>query len=170
MVHLDDTVQKWFLECGWTCQHSAKVPDTIPVLHPAHEILRTFGGIKLLENDCDDDDPYEKFEFRLIPDPDSAIQAWSRRLRSQLVGIANEDGCHAELYVDGTGRCFSNSLVHGAFAFAGDSLGDTLLGVLNHRRYRPLLRPWQNEISMYGEWIVRGDPRVYDYGAKWYWF
>lgn len=164
MINLDPAVRNWFIKSGWTENHSANVPANIPLSHPAHEILRVFGGIKLLEIDCPDgEEPIEEYVFRPLSTTWREITNWSKRIRSKLIGIAEVHNDHGELYVDETGRCFSNSLIHDAFAFAGDSLSDTLQGTINHRKNRPLLRPWQPSVSMYGEWIMQGDPRVYDY-------
>lgn len=164
MTELPAEIREWLTECGWAPGHKAPVPACVSTTHPAHAVLSAFGGITLLERKySNDDEPIHEFTFRALSTTNRHIRKWSRRLRSTLVGIADEHNCHAELYMDEKGRCFSDSLVHECFAFAGESLTDTLIGCLAGRRYRALLAPLQQSVSMYGESVKRGDPRIWDY-------
>lgn len=165
MIELPPEIHGWFVESGCTPNVAQPVPDFVPADHPAHAILSAFSGIALLERDCTKDDrpPIEELKFCPFPSTPRHIRKWSARLRSPLVGIADECNCHAEIYVDKKGRCFSNSLIHNCFSFAGETLTDTLEGILHSRRMRPLLPPMQPSVSMYGETIKRGDPRIWDW-------
>jgi len=164
VTELPTEVRNWFTECGWSPDHKAAVSDSVPTAHPAHAVLSAFGGITLLERECpDDDEPIQEFTFRLLSTTGGHINKWASRLKSTLIGIADEHNCHAKLYIDEKGRCFSDSLVHDCFAFAGESLADTLSGYLTNRRYRALLAPLQQQVSIYGEWVQRGDPRIWNY-------
>ena len=166
MFALPFEVREWFLECDWTPHYRAAVPDSIPRDHPAYDVLENFGGIKLLERDCSaDDEPIVEFYFRAVVyrEVDSWMRRWERRLRTTLISIAEEHNGHAELYIDSYGRCFSNSLMHACFMFAGETFVDMLIGQLHHRRKRPLLPRFQHSVHIYGEEIYRGDPRIWDY-------
>lgn len=163
MDDVPEDVQNWLFASGWETSRCVTIPDFVPPTHPAWEVLKRFGGITLLEMDCEfDDDPIEEFSFQAIP-PNSISETWTSLLKLQLIGIGRVHNHHAELYMDELGRCLGNSLIHDAFYFCGDSFVDMLIGVLDKRRDRPMLRPDQAFVRLYGEKINRDDPRVYRY-------
>ena len=165
MDEFPEEVRQWLAESEWTPEREVEVPDFVPRTHPAWETLQSFGGLKLMERDCEpDEEPIEEFVFGAFCSDDSVTaKKWSKLLKSALVKIARVHNDHAELYMDGTGRCFGNSLMHDAFYFHGESFVDLLQGHLARRRARPMLRPSQQSVSLYGETITRSDPRIYDY-------
>jgi hypothetical protein len=165
MNEMPQDVKQWLVDSGWEPNREVAVPDSLPRNHPAWDVLRSFGGLKLLERNCEpEDDPIEEFVFGAFPSDDHrTARKWSQLLKSPLVKIAQVHNDHGELYMDGTGRCFGNSLMHDAFWFEGQSFVDLLQGHLANRRGRPMLRPWQRFVWLYGEKITRDDPRVYDY-------
>ena len=58
--------------------------------------------------------------------------------------------------------CYSQ--IHDAFWFGGASFNEAIERMLLGRRSRPMLRPDQNVVQMYGEEIRADDPRVYKWG------
>jgi hypothetical protein len=83
--------------------------------------------------------------------------------RTELVGIAGVNNDHGELYVDALGRCFGASCVHDAFFFYGESFAEAVEGILLGRRARPMLRPDQPFVTLYGEKFTAESPEVYRY-------
>jgi hypothetical protein len=167
VIEISDSVREWFLESGWQPGRDVNVPGFVPRVHPAWDILNSYGGLTLLERNPDPDfDAIEEFEFGAFPPETSALLPWMTLLKSQLVKIAKVHNNHAELYMDEEGRCYGNSLMHDAFWFSGVSFGDMLEGTLANRRHRPMLRPDQSAVWLYGEKITPDDPTVYDYRSN----
>jgi hypothetical protein len=163
-MELTENIRLWFLESGWHPNYLVSVPGFVPKDHPAWEVLQNFGGITLLERNCEpDDDPIEEFQFGAFSPETSGSKTWTRLLKSQLVKIAKVHNDHAELYMDESGSCYGSSLMHDAFWYSGFSFVDMLEGELANRRHRPMLRPNQPFVWLYGDKITRDDPRVYHY-------
>jgi len=76
-----------------------------------------------------------------------------------VVNLLNE----AEIYVDSSGRWFEASLVDDSFCFLGSSFNEAMERLLLGRRYRPIFRPDQDKLSMYGEILTVDHPTVYKY-------
>src|SRR5207302_10503693 len=124
---------------------------SVPAGQPARDVLAAFGGLVILEREPEDDWPLiEELVFGVLrPDP-SITAVWGQLLRSRLVGIARVHADHAELYMDSAGRCFGRSLMHDAFYFRGDSFAEAAEGILLGKRARPMLRPGQSSVTLYG--------------------
>jgi hypothetical protein len=105
----------------------------------------------------------EEFVFRILAPVPAIIRDWEQFLHSRLVGIARVHSDHAEMYIDTTGRCFGLSLMHDAFYFQGSSFGDAVEGLLTRRRSRPMLRPGQSSVMLYGERYTATSPELYRY-------
>jgi hypothetical protein len=101
------------------------------------------------------------------PSPAEApeIKLWSELLGSQLIYVATVHNDHEKLYVDALGRYFGLSLIHDTFYFHGASFGGAMEGLLLGRRARPMLRPDQETVDLYGETFTANHPSVYVWSA-----
>jgi hypothetical protein len=96
------------------------------------------------------------FQFcNVAPD---IVSTWSELLGSNLIEIAEVHNRHGLLLMDEAGRCFGASLIHDAFYFEGHNFGDALKRLLLGRKARPMLRPDQHQVDLYGETFAR-EPR-----------
>ncbi len=130
----------------------SRLPDWVPNDHPAHEILARYDG-----------KTRGSIQFGLI-DPNDVheeIATWENLLGTRLIGVGLEDHGHAQFYVASDGRCFGSSEVHDAFYFHADSLKKFQLGQMLRRRSRPMLRPDQASVDLYGIEFFPGDPEIY---------
>ena len=96
-------------------------------------------------------------------EPDRIVLRWADLLQSRLIGVADVEDGHAELYVDASGRWFFASSIHGAFAFEGASFAQAMERQLLGQRSQPMLRPDQSSVVMWGEVYTSDDSRVYKY-------
>jgi hypothetical protein len=103
--------------------------------------------------------------FRTSPpdDDDEEIAGWQQRLGSTLISVADVHHGHGELFVDSAGRCFGRSYVHDAFTFEGDSIAQAIENILLGIRARPLFRPDQTSVTLYGIDYAADDASVYRY-------
>lgn len=106
------------------------------------------------------------FGYRSAEHDDPRVAEWETLLSVRLVNIAEVDSGHAAMFMDGTGACYWNSIVHDAFAFMGDSLLEALEGFLVNRWLKAMLRPDQASVSMYGVNVTEGHPNVYDWRSR----
>ena len=90
-------------------------------------------------------------------------EVWGGLLGLRLVGIADVHNAHAELYVAADGRCFESSCIHPAFYFRGASFAEAVEGMLLGQRARPMLRPGQESVTLYGERFTENSPELYRY-------
>lgn len=164
MIEPPEVVRQWFIEVGWHPGRSVDVPTSVPADHPAREVLAAFSGLVIPEREPEDDWPMiEELAFgALAPEPRVTV-SWGRLLRSRLVGIARVHSDHGELYMDAAGRCFGRSLVHDAFYFHGESFAEAVENILLGRRARPMLRPGQPSVTLYGVRFTAASPEVYRY-------
>ena len=95
-----------------------------------------------------------------------AIEQWNQLLRTLLVGVGQFHHCHGELYVAADGRLFGRSTVHDAFYFEGDNFDSGIERLLLGRRSRPILRPDQTSVDLYGHTYTREHLAVYNYTAQ----
>ncbi len=133
-------------------QQTSRLPDWVPDDHPAREILARYDG-----------KARGSIEFGLIDRDDmhKDVATWEHLLATRLIGVGLEDHGHGQLYVASDGRCFGSSEVHEAFYFHADSLKKFLGGQLFRKRSRPMLRPDQPSVYLYGIEFFPGDPEVY---------
>jgi hypothetical protein len=126
-------------------------------------VLAAFGGLTVGECGAGEECATSDISFELLDPAEPDVRIWSELLRSQLIGIAEVHRGHGELYVDESGRYFGRSCVHEAFYFEGSSFGEAVEGVLLGRRARPMLRPDQESVTLYGEDFTASHPSVYPY-------
>ena len=161
MIEPPDMVREYFEAAGWYRGRSVPV-FSVPRDHIAWEVLTAFSGLKIVERTTND--PIEELVFReLLPWP-LVTDRWSDLLGTQLIGIADHHNGHGELYIAADGRCFCASCVHDAFCFVGDSLFQATETILLGRRSKPMLRPDQDSVRLYGERFVADSPELYRYG------
>jgi hypothetical protein len=161
-TELPSSVRKIFGAAGWGAGRLVAVPAPVPHQHPAHAVLGEFGGLAVGQSGPGKECAKSTLVFGYI-EPDRAIRRWADLLQSRLIGVADVDGLHAELYMDASGRCFFASCIHDAFAFVGASLAEAMEHLLLGQRSRPMLRPDQTSVVMWNEVFTPDDPRVYKY-------
>lgn len=152
-----------FLLSGWYPGRQKPLPDHIPQDHPAAAILRAYLGLRIGRvgrgNECASSD----IRFTILDPDDSDLSIWEGLLHTKLVGIGEYHNDHGELFVDGSGRCFSRSCVHDAFFFEGYTFVEAIDRLIRGLRSRPMLRPDQNSVEAYGKTYTRDDPGVFHY-------
>lgn len=161
-----DTARQQFLDAGWYPGRTIPVPAAVPTDHPAWDVLAVFGGLVILERDPEPRPgwpPIEALVFRALTPAYHDAKVWSGLLRTQLIGIADFHNAHGELYLAADGRCFGASLIHDAFFYEGASFADAVDGILLNRRARPMLRPDQSSVTLYGEQFTADSAELYRY-------
>ncbi|WP_350238377.1 SUKH-3 domain-containing protein [Pectobacterium colocasium] len=94
---------------------------------------------------------------------DDTLLEWQGILATTLILIGETHHSHGALLMDMTGACYGMSFIHDAFWFEGASFGAAVEGILLGRRGKPMLRPDQPSISVYGETMTADHPNVYRY-------
>jgi hypothetical protein len=159
---LDESVRPIFAAAGWTLGRRVAVPPAVPFEHPAYAVLAEFGGLSVGSRGQGQECAKATLAFEYL-EPDRSVSVWADLLRSRLVGVAEVDNGHAELHVDGSGRCFFASCVHDAFSLEGTSFAEAMRRLLLGQRSQPMLRPDQSSVVMWGEVFMPDDPRLYKY-------
>ena len=141
------------------------LPGDLPSGHPAAEILARYDGLKVGEcitgHDCATSDVF--FRARPADDDDEEIAGWQHLLNTRLVSIADVHHGHGELFVCSSGRLFLRSYVHDAFGFQGESFASGMENLLLGMQTRPMLRPGQQSVTMYGVKYTQESPELYKY-------
>ncbi len=164
MVYLPDSVQSRFVAAGWQPERRVAVSAAVPADHPALAILAAFGGLIVTpEDDTGEECATNDLAFHELWPAPSITEAWSQLLDTKLVGVADVHRGHGELYVAADGRCFGASCVHDAFYFEGASFAEAVERLLLGRRSRPLLRPDQSSVTLYGVQFKWDSPEIYRY-------
>mgnify|MGYP007070479173 CR=1 FL=1 len=129
-----------------------ELPEWIPQDHPSRAILSKLSGrrrgsivFKLLDRCW-----YSK-----------EVLEWESLLHTTLVGLGEVEFHHGEFYVASDGRCFGLSCVHDAFYFEGESFKKYWLRKFLGSRARPMLRPDQSSVMLYGIVYTRESPETY---------
>ena len=126
-------------------------------------MLAQFGGLAVGHCGTGKECAASDIHFCLVGPTDPDISAWNRLLSTTLIGIAEIHHAHGELYIDTAGRFFSLSLIHDAFSFEGSTFDEAVERLLLGRRTRPMLRPDQESVTLYGEEFRAEHPSVYRY-------
>ena len=85
---------------------------------------------------------------------------WEAALGTSMVGIAEEDDGHGELYITQGGQVIFCSLVHPACSLVGITFAEAMEAIGRGDRSRPMLLPEQSEVTLYGVVFRQGDPGV----------
>jgi hypothetical protein len=115
-IGLPNSVRSAFAAAGWKAGRQVTVPAVVPHQHPAHAVLAEFGGLVVGQNGPGEECTKSTLSFGYI-EPHRAILRWADLLQSRLIGVAEIEDGHAELYADTSGRWFFASCIHDAFAF-----------------------------------------------------
>jgi hypothetical protein len=164
MVDIPVSIKSQFIAAGWYPGRKVNVSSAVPIEHPAAAILATFGGLTVTP-DCESGEecaPNDLAFQELWPDQ-SITKVWAGILGTSLVGVAEVHYGHGQLYVASDGRCFGRSNIHDAFYFEGASIAEAAERALLGRRARPLLRPDQASVRLYGNVFTADNPEVYRY-------
>lgn len=138
------------------------VTAQIPAGHPAFQILSSFSGITVGKCGPGEECATSDIAFGFIERGYEA-DIWSSLLGTILVGIGTVHHNHADLYVDSTGRFFETSAVHDATCYLGASFDDAMRALLRGIRSRPMLRPDQRSVTLYGDEFTSDSAEVYEY-------
>ena len=134
----------------------------IPQGHPAVPILSAFSGLTVGKCGAGEQCGTSDVAFGFVERGDEA-DVWSGLLQTMLVGIATVHHNHCDLFIDSTGRCFTISGVHDATCYEGASFGEAMRHLLRGIRCRPMLRPDQQSVMLYGDEFTADSPEVFDY-------
>ena len=93
-------------------------------------------------------------EFR-IPDTDNPEEFnekvfWEKAMNTKLISIAHVHHQHGELFIAENGFCFGRSYIHDAMWLEGETFSITMKTLLAGYRVKPMLRPDQAVVSVYG--------------------
>jgi SUKH-3 immunity protein len=163
LVELPEEIRPLFIQAGWHPGRRVPVSTAVPVDHPAFMISVEFGGLTVEPPEQGEECGTDDIAFRELWPDESILRVWADLLGARLVGIADIHRGHGELYAAADGRVFGRSCIHDAFWLEGESfleaMGRSLLG----RRSRPLLRPDQSSVTLYGVLFTIDSPDVYRY-------
>lgn len=162
-IEVPMSVRPLFLAAGWSPGHPVAVPSTISIDHPAANVLAQFGGLKVGKVGAGEECATSDVCFGEVYPNEDITRVWGSLLGSELIGVAEVHHAHEALYVDIGGRYYGASTVHDAFYFYAETFGETMERLLLGRRSRPMLRPDQASVGMYGEEIAADHPSVYHY-------
>jgi hypothetical protein len=157
------SIRPLFLAAGWHRGRQVLVPEGIATDHPAAAVLAQFAGLTVGKSGPGEECAAVDVHFCEV-EPDAFIaDVWSALLDTELVGVAEVHHAHGTLYIDNQGRCFGTGLDHDVFWFEGASFGEAMKRLLLGRPPRPMLRPNQSTVMMFGEEIAASHPSVYRY-------
>jgi hypothetical protein len=149
-----------FERAGWHPDRQAELPPSVPANHPGGELLRALTGLTVGRVGRGIECGASDVRFRFQP-PDAGISAWGGWLATTLVGVAAVHNLHGELYIDSLGRCLGRSAIHDAFYFEGSSFAEAIHRLLDGKRSRPMLRPDQSSVLLYGRTYTSSSPELY---------
>jgi hypothetical protein len=149
---------------GWHSGRHIDVDARVPQFHPAHGILKEFGGLHIGRCGPGIECATSDLEFGFCEEADREVGSiWSELLMSKLIAVAEVHHRHGWLLVDETGRCFGASQIRDAFYYEGPNFGVGLESLLIGRKARPMLRPDQHQLDLYGKTFYRGDAAIFDH-------
>ena len=141
---------------GWFEGRRVAVDDVVPPQHAAYAVLAELGGITLR----DPAPNLVSLTFRHVCDAAPELALWEAALATRMVGVAEQDGGHGELYLTERGQLVGCSLVHPACWLVGQTFQEGLLDLIEGRRSRPMMLPGQREMTLYGTRFEQGDDEV----------
>lgn len=164
-IEIPESVHPLFQAAGWPRAAAQSIPSFVPDNHPAAAILRVFGGLTV--GQCGAGEECASGDIILggnddLQDDDTLLE-WQGILATTLILIGETHHSHGALLMDMTGACYGMSFIHDAFWFEGASFGAAVERILLGRKGKPMLRPEQSSISVYGETITADHPDVHRY-------
>ncbi|MBO0757817.1 MAG: SUKH-3 domain-containing protein [Bradyrhizobiaceae bacterium] len=162
-MEIPSEVRHLFVAAGWRPARRVSVDDRVPEHHPAHDVLQEMGGLHVGHAGYGIECASSDLLFHFCDVAPEILSTWSELLVTKLIEVAEVHNRHGLLVLDEAGRCFGASLIHDAFYFEGHNFGDALSRLLLGRKARPMLRPDQHEVDLYGETFARGHPAIFEY-------
>lgn len=156
MSIVPDSMKTVFEAAGWVHGRQVDVASAVPIDHPAHSALAELGGLTL----TDATPGIRSIAFGHVAEGESDMAAWATALGTDMVGIAEQDGGHATLYLSGLGQVIGCSNVHPACFLIGRTIGEALDAIGRGKRAQPMLLPDEDEITLYGVTFHQGDEEV----------
>ncbi len=120
-----------FQKSGWFEGRQVAVAPGVPKDHQAYAILAELSGLTI----CDPGPNVCSVEFKAINEVDPPVTVWAKLLATSVVGIAEEDDGHSELYLTGRGQVIGSSQIHPACFLVGRTFQEAMEAI---RRGRPL--------------------------------
>jgi len=160
MELLTPSIERDFEEAGWYPGRSVDLPQGVPEAHPAADVLRSFGGLKVGRCGRGEEFGTSDIEFILGAWEDSLAEDWERLLKTKFVSVAECHHGHGQLLLDARGRLFQGGLVGPTFTFEGYTFAEGVEGLLRGRKPQPMLLPWQEHTHVGGQTYRSGDPRL----------
>jgi len=159
---LPQSVEHLFLSAGWFADRIVPGAGLSELSHPAAGIFSMFAGLHVEPTtavgiECGTSD----IAFELPDFDDASTTKWEAALRTRLVTIALVGNEHSGLLVATDGRCFELSYMHDCLGYLGQDFAESVERLLLGIRAKPMLRPDQDSVVMYGETYARNHPALY---------
>ncbi len=157
-----------FVMAGWNPTRKVEVPSFIPHDHPAVQVLSQFGGLTVGKCGAGIECATSDIVFRAKPmdEGDDEIAVWQSLLDTTLVSIAHVQHGHGDLFIGTDQRCFQRSYIQEAFCFEGHDFVTAAQNLLLGIRARPMLRPDQQVVTVYGVDYTAMSPETYCYSVR----
>ncbi|MEI7366681.1 SUKH-3 domain-containing protein [Pectobacterium sp. 1950-15] len=164
-IEIPESVFPLFQAAGWPDVAPQSVPPFVPESHPAFAILHAFGGLTVGQCGAGEECASGDIIFGCNEDvqEDETLLEWQGILNTTLILIGETHHSHGALLMDSEGVCYGMSFIHEAFWFEGAAFGTAIERILLGRRGKPMLRPDEASLSVYGETITADHPNVYRY-------
>ena len=121
MIVISGEAARLLAKSGWTPDRRVPAPVTISKAHPATAVLESLTGIRIGEAGAGVECAKSDVNFGPVDDGREDIARLEALLTETMVGVAQVHDRHAELYIDGRGRCFGVSLMHSATWLEGET-------------------------------------------------
>lgn len=153
-----------FEAAGWSNTRHVAVHDAVPVDHPARELLASFGGLHVFpKSDSGIECGTSDVDFQFVDHRWHVIDEWEKLLAVRLCGVALASKTYEQIWLAADGRVFASNDVTDDFSFVGAEINDAIGNLLSGIRHRPLLLPGETRTMIYGETMLSGDPRIYEW-------
>ena len=154
-----ESVLKLFMDAGWHPGRTVTIPASIEATHPAFTILTSFGGLRVGQCGAGLECATGDVNFHYLQSSSPGI--WTSLLNARLIGIAEVHDSYADLFASSDGRIFELSSIDNEFCLQGLDFRSAMESILLGKRARPMLRPDQTHVVLYGEKLTTSDPQVY---------
>jgi hypothetical protein len=156
MSVVPSSMSQVFERAGWHRGRNVGVPADVPSQHPAHALLAELAGIRLKRPASN----IRSITFTHVMEAASHVRPWEAALATTMVGIAQQDDGHAELYLTEREEVIGCSLVHFALWLVGRTFPEAREAIVRGEPSKPMLLPGENGVTLYGSVYLQGDPAV----------
>lgn len=155
-------LRKLFEDAGWSSERSK------PLLHEnsLDAVYREIGGLRVGKDGPGIQCGVSEVDFETAPIRDPELATWESLLGTSLFRLGSVSGGYASIFISSELKVFGVSEVHDAFYFIGETVPDALDCLFAGRRVRPLFRPDQEFVSLYGDRYHRSHPEAYVYSKE----